>query len=540
MGRVQRLLTRLFGRRLKLMGLGAWGLIVAIALPAVALTSSVGPEGIDALRLQAAPYDLTGRKIAIGQVEPGRPGQFGIDKITSDQVPVNVGRLFELNGPAVSDSSVDGHAGSVASVMVSQDKILKGVAPEAVLYSSAIGLTSEMFGQPEECLASQHVASQNSGDVRAINFSFGDTLSGDARPNAVLDGNALLTQCIDWSSRVHKALYVIAGNQGQGGIPIPTDNYNGVNVAYSTRVDGKFVRVDFSNLSSEPARTSYYNSRTESNEGSRRSINLVAPGSNIEMIDPSGIRLTSSGTSFAAPHVSATVALLQEFGDRQIRTGASNWSLDSREPLVMKSVLLNAADKIQDTGDGNRLGMARTLLDERGRDWTQSDAYSDQSIPLNIDMGTGHLNAFRAYEQLAGGEWKPGEVPVLGWDYNSLAETGSTQDYSFSSPLKGGSYVSATLSWERMVNLESDDDYYDVGESFSGQPLSNLDLYLLPADSDDIRQSVWSSVSPEDSLEHIFIPIPADGRYKLRVVQKQNSDREAQPYALAWWAKAAA
>jgi subtilisin family serine protease len=510
------------------LGLGA----LAVALPALALSDSVGPNGIDALRLHAAPYNLTGEKISIGQVEIGRPGQFGIDKVTPIDLPVRVGRIFELTGPAISDTSVDSHASNVASVMVSQDKVLTGVAPGARLYSAAVGMLDELTGQPEECLASQHVALQNGGDVRAINFSFGEPLIRPGSSNAILDGNALLTQCIDWSSRTHKLLYVIAGNQGQGGIPIPTDNFNGINVANSKKVDDIFSRVDYSNLSSEPTATSYY-SPTESNEGSRRSIHIVAPGSGIEMFEPDGTQIVSGGTSFSAPHVVATVALLQEFGDRQFRAAAPQWSLDTREPLVMKSVILNAADKIKDTGDGNLLGMSRTILDENGKDWTQSDAYSDQSIPLHAQLGTGHLNAYRAYEQLAGGQWAPGNIPVIGWNYSRAEE--AQQDYAFEQPLAGGSYVSATLSWERTVELNSDDDYYDIGEDFAGQALSNLDLYLMPADATDTSQSVWSSVSAEDSLEHIFIPVPATGRYKLRVVQRD----QAQPYALAWWAKAA-
>ncbi len=518
-------------KRLSSLGLGLGA--IALGVPALALSDSAGSDGIDARRLQAAPYNLTGRKIAIGQVEIGRPSQFGIDKIAGENMVVRVGRIFELDEPAIANESVDGHAANVASVMISQDKMLTGVAPQAFLYSAAIGTLTEFTGQKEECLASQHVALQNSGDVRAINFSFGEPLSRDPRPSASLDGNALLTQCIDWSSRVHKLLYVIAGNQGRGGIPIPTDNFNGINVAYSTRVDGKFVRVDAANLGSEPT-GSPNGLAPESNVGARRSIDLVAPGSEIEMFNPDGGRTVSSGTSFAAPHVVATVALLQEFGDRQFRAGASNWSLDSREPLVMKSVILNAADKLQDLGDGSLLGMSRTLLDESGKDWTQSDAYSDQRIPLNAELGTGHLNAFRAYEQLAGGQWMPGTVGPIGWNYGSLSETGSAEDYIFEQPLRGGSYISATLSWERMVELNSSDEYYDLDESFAGQDLSNLDLYLLPADTDDISQSVWSSISAEDSLEHIFIPIPADGRYKLRVVQQQATSG-AQPYALAWW-----
>ncbi len=505
--------------------------VVVIGLPALALSTSVGPEGIDARRLQEAPYNLTGRKIAIGQVEIGRPGVFGIDKISNQNFVVRVSRVFELDGPAIADGTVDGHAGNVASVILSRDKIVKGVAPDAVLYSAASSSFTEETGQPEECLASQHIALQNSGDVRAINFSFGEPLSRDARPNATLDGNALLTQCIDWSSRVHKLLYVVAGNQGQGGIPIPTDNFNGMSVAFSTRVDGIFTRLDSANLGSEPS-----NPVEESNVGARRSIDLVAPGSDIELFNPDGQLTISSGTSFAAPHVVATVALLQELGDRQFRSGASNWSLDSREPLVMKSVLMNSADKIKDPGDGSILGMSRTLLDKRGKTWLDSDAYRDQKIPLDANLGTGHLNAFRAYEQFVNGEWAPGAIPMVGWNYSATAE-GNTQDYVFNAPLEGGSYVSATLSWDRVVELNSSDDYYDIGESFSGQPLGNLDLYLMPADATDISQSVWSSVSEEDSVEHIFIPVPANGEYKLRVVQK--SGGAAIPYALAWWAKAA-
>ena len=532
---------RLFAPFLKhagwLVGLAASGVGLALGGKAIALSDSVGASGIDALRLQQEPYNLTGRKIAIGQVEIGRPGLFGLDKLAVENSPVQVGRVLQLDGPAIADEFVDGHANNVASVMVSQDKLLRGVAPNAFLYSAAIGDLSEFSGQPDECLAAQHVALQNSGDVRAINFSFGEPLERDDRAaEAALDGDALLTQCVDWSSRAHEVLYVIAGNQGRGGIPLPTDNFNGINVAYSTQVDGEFVRVDRANLTSEPRRTSYYDSTTETNVGLRRSINLVAPGSRIDMFEPNGSRTVSSGTSFAAPHVVATVALLQEFGDRQFRAGAANWSLDSRSPLVMKATILNSADKLMDAGDGRLLGMSRTLLDERGRDWTESDAYSNQSVPLHKELGTGHLNAFRAYEQLAGGQWVPGMVPSVGWSHRQFEASGAAEDYVFEEPLEGGSYVSATLAWQRLVELESSDDYFDVGEGFAGQGLSNFDLYLLPADADDTSQSVWSSVSSEDSVEHIFIPVPEDGRYKLRVVQNQ-SVGVAQPYSLAWWTK---
>ncbi len=44
--------------------------------------------------------------------------------------------------------------------------------------------------------------------------------------------------CVDWSSRVEDVLYVIAGNQGKGGIPMPTDHFNGITTAYTATREG--------------------------------------------------------------------------------------------------------------------------------------------------------------------------------------------------------------------------------------------------------------------------------------------------------------
>lgn len=517
-----------------------------IGTPAIALVASVGEAGIDALRLHGSPYNLTGRKIAIGQVEIGRPSVFGLDKTAPVNRVVRVDRVFFQDESPSANELVDEHANNVASVMISQDKMLTGVAPDADLFASAIGLLGRS-GQPEECLASQTVALQNGGDVRAINFSFGESLARDPRPDAVLDGNALLTQCIDWSSNVHGVLYVIAGNQGRGGIPIPTDNFNGLNVSNSTRTNGVFTKVDYSSLSSEPEILIGRSPDTESNVGPRRSLNLVAPGTNIAMIDPDGRTIRATGTSFAAPHVTATVALLQEFGDRQLRDQAPNWSLDARNPQVMRAVLMNSADKLQDSGDGLRLGMTRTLVDHRNRSWIELDAYTDAQIPLSAPLGTGHLNAYRAYEQFNGGQWSSDQaVPAIGWDYQTVADDAddvpSYRDYVLQEPLQANSFFSATLTWSRKVSLNDDNrnELYDLGETFTDEGLNDLNLYLMPADSDDIDDSIWSSVSEVDSVEHIFYLIPETGRYKLRVVYQDQVNDEVQPYGLAWWGVPAA
>ncbi len=251
--------------------------VTGIITPSWALNTSVGEAGIYADRLHQQPYNLTGRKIAIGQVEIGRPGRFGFDKIAAWSPTFKLAGIYYQDRAVKANGNLDNHAAMVATVMVSQDKRLKGVAPDARLYAAAVG-TIKGGGQPEECLASQHIAQQNSGDLRAINFSFGESLDQDNRKDAKLDGNALLTQCIDWSSRVHDTLYVIAGNQGQGGIPIPTDHYNGITTAYTAKRDGIYAKVDFANLSALPVGIGRSLIKREINVGPRRAINLVAPG----------------------------------------------------------------------------------------------------------------------------------------------------------------------------------------------------------------------------------------------------------------------
>jgi len=525
-------------------GITTW-MGLAGSVRGAAIESSIDQDGIDAYKLQQPPYSLTGRKIAIGQVEIGRPAQFGLDKAASSNQVVSIVRAFFRDQPAKSNTNLDTHAAQVASILIGNSKALKGVAPNARLYASAAAVPRR-GGQVEECLSAQHLAMQNGGDVRAINFSFGEALQQDPRPNAKLDGNALLTLCIDWSARVHDVVYAVAGNQGKGGIPIPTDNFNGMNVAFTTRLNGVYAKVDFSNIGDMTPRILKRNDGVETNLGGRRGISLVAPGNKVLVANLEGKQTTSIGTSFAAPHVTATVALLQEFGDRQLRASCKRgkgctipWGLDARRHEVMKAVMMNSADKIKDNGDGQFLGMTRTILEKNNQNWLESDAYKNPKVPLNIQMGSGQLNAFRAYQQFSPGEWKSNQpVPAIGWDYSKVgAENLTFQDYALENSLQQGSFVALTLTWDRLVELNdrNRNGQFDAGERFTNRGLNNLDLYLMHVEDNDIRKSVGSSTSDLDSVEHIFHQVPTTGRYKIRVQFRQKVNQPIQSYALAWW-----
>jgi hypothetical protein len=104
-------------------------------------------------------------------------------------------------------------------------------------------------------------------------------------------------------------------------------------------------------------------------------------------------------------------------------------------------------------------------------------------------------------------------------------------------PLRAGSFVSITLAWNRMVDLvdKNRNGDFDLGEGFRDRGLNNLDLYLMRLEDNDTSQNITSSISPVDSVEHIFARVPTTARYKIRVQFRQQVNLSSQPYAIAWW-----
>lgn len=463
---------------------------------------SIGPDGINAAVLQSD-LNLRGMDIAIGQVEPGRPGMEPTDDPANRHNDVDPVAVFRFNqGPNTAD--VRPHAQRVAGVMISKDTgSLAGVAPEAQLYASAAPSTLE----EDHVRALNHIASRNGRDVRAMNLSYGLPLGGLGST----DGNSYFTRGLDWLATAYgNTLFVVAGNEGTSA-PLPTDNYNGIVVGASALEDNVYRRV------------SDVNTYDENPTQDRTAIGLIAPGEDIPLTMPGSTSTTAphpAGSSYAAPHVTGTVALLQQLGEKNtVDIGGDRWATGNfREHEVSKAVLLNSADKIS-----NVHGSSRTVESTDGTGnytWEQSFAFTNDAQPLDIQFGAGHLNALRAATQLAPGEWDNGsDIPLIGWDFGETGGVGTTLRYTFDAELAAGAWIAITLTWDRDVFKTGDEDNFSPGDMFTvgvDNGLSNLDLFLVPEGSNDFgAATALRSIATEQNVEHIFAKVPGTGSYDL-------------------------
>ena len=218
-------------------------------------------------------------------------------------------------------------------------------------------------------------------------------------------------------------------------------------------------------------------------------------------------------TSFSCPLVAGSAAVLLQAAAR----GDGGTTNCATNMMTIKALLLNGAVK--------------------PADWT-----AVAPSPLDFRYGSGVLNVFNSYEELAFGKHVynfatnipegtahppvvlSAAVPALsGWDLNTNSSTSSkdgVNHYFFnitnSSPAAPFA-LTATLVWNRHKNQSA---------------INNLALYLYNAANSNL---VAASTSVVDNLQQVFVPQLAQGRYDLQVWKAGGSYVTAsEPYALAW------
>jgi hypothetical protein len=228
-----------------------------------------------------------------------------------------------------------------------------------------------------------------------------------------------------------------------------------------------------------------------------------------------------SGTSFAAPTVAGGAALLYDAAYSVFPIND-----DARDARVMKSVLMNSANKTigWDNGQVAHSNGNGGVLTTQG---------------LDNRVGTGRMNLQAAYDQfLAGTADVPGVasgnlglVDNIGWDFGEVANS-TTNDYYFDAPLMGASTFTATLTWFRDRRTDAFNNVFD--DSFDDL---NLELWSV---KDGTPASLISESSCRyNESEHFSFALPFTGDYALRIrwfneLFDMIGDADQELYGLAW------
>ncbi len=201
-------------------------------------------------------------------------------------------------------------------------------------------------------------------------------------------------------------------------------------------------------------------------------------------------------TSGATASVSGVAALLVETAG----------TTDAQNSEVIKAALLSGATK-HDFG-----GWDRTV-----------------TRPLDETFGAGQLNAYRSYHIVAADQQQASdtnEVALIGWDF---VESPSTNEYLyfFSVDEDQGKVdeLSVTLTWNRVVT----DGFSDSRFGNLQSSLANLSLELFEASDFVEGDSLQSSNSSVDNVEHLYLEHLDPGQYAIKVSGAAGTD-----FALAW------
>jgi len=239
---------------------------------------------------------------------------------------------------------------------------------------------------------------------------------------------------------------------------------------------------------------------------------LVAP-SNVLVPDGAGYGPAGNWSSYAAPVVSGTAALLiqQAQADPQLA------EVLGREGFgcLVRAILMNSARKLPFWHKGG------PTVDD------------DHEVPLDYLQGAGMVDAPAALEQFRAGPGGFGSVRSVGWDLNVIEKDGLLENVYAVAVEPGDAAVEATLVWNR---------HYE--SQFPFEPRSaddtnlRLEVWAVDPDRPENARLLDYSDSPLDNVEHVHCRV--DPAYPgIEIVVRCNgpvtpTETGTETYALAW------
>ncbi len=412
-----------------------------------------------------------------------------------------------------------------------------GIAPGTDLRSGAIA--SAWAGSAYALSFNFSAASINGGyapffgTADVINSSWGGTSpAGNNFFATALDGFA--------AQNSRTTLVASAGNSGPGQntVGYPGSGYNAITVA-ALQNGGNNSYNTVANFSSRGPQD-YFDPTNGIVTGVRAAVDISAPGTNLTAAfyggqtggnnttlagsanngtNPNFYSTSVAGTSFASPIVAGGVSLLKS---ASYNTPELAGNAASRDTLVVKSVLMNSADKTVGWNNGqvanaNGLGGVTTT---QALDWA---------------AGAGKMNLNQAFDQyltagtrdvlgLANGNL--GTVAATGWDLGNVLLGGSNL-YSIGGLLQGNTLFNVTLNWFR------DRTYNPATLTVADNAQANLTLRVRDLLSNAI---ISESASLFNTAEHLSFLLPQTSRYGIEVFYGNNTFGNSANvnYGLAW------
>jgi len=320
--------------------------------------------------------------------------------------------------------------------------------------------------------------------------------------------NGKILQRVDYLVETDDFIQVVGVNNdllkaGDTNRPLLADSYNAIAVGVTSAAHATGTTA---------VNTTYVAGRTKPD--------LVAPG-----WSPTD---SSIRTSWAAPMVSASAALLVETGRTQ--TGLSNGSYTSpRTGLtiyhaetseIVKAALMAGADRKTQNGRGAEI----------------TDYTVDTANGLDSRFGAGQVNIYNSYHILTGGEHnstQDGDATAIGrfgFDYDPAfggsSGSNSAGSYSFTADFASlAREIFASLVWNIDIGADGTNP---VGSA----TLCDLDLLLYDVTAGDML--VASSTSTLDNTENIWKKLMDGHSYRLDVVRGTGQGDFLWDYGLAW------